>query len=427
MKKKPLNTATEVNRFLNNSTVGQKRSVGNNLFIVKNAKGGVWKLQCSKVNSVGKKERTTITLGVFENKPHSVDTQTLKPNRFNKLTLKQAREFAYKVKLDFANNTDPTKPTSKEISFLNIKDKWVNVSKALWTDKHLNEIERILSRYVYPTLGKSPINNLTSGGFESILQPLYDDGKYETLKKVRGWCTNICDIAVSEDYLEHNPMYKLKNKFKSLKSRKHFNAISSIDELPALIKAIEESNADHSTKSCLFFIMYTFQRTTETRLAKWNEINLQKSIWTIPNERMKSSFRDFAEGKDHIVPLSKQAVKILKNQKNITSQRNEYIFASYRQKYSKPISSGTMLGLLKKIGYNKKMTVHGFRHLASTSLHEKFPEKTLVIEKQLSHADTNSIRGVYNNSEYMDLRVELMQTWADMIDGAIKTSAMPIC
>ncbi len=413
-KNKPINTAPEVTNFLNKSTIGQKRSVGNNLFIVKNVKGGVWKLQCSKVNSADKKERTTITLGVFVNKPHAVDTQSLKPNRFNQLTLKQARDFAYKVRMDFANDIDPTKPTSNEVTFLDIKDKWVNVSKALWTEKHLQEIERILNRYVYQPLGSTLISNISSNAFESILQPLYDDGKYETLKKVRGWCTNICDIAVSEDYMEHNPMYKLKNKFKSVKSNKHFSSLSSIEELPALIHAIENSNADISTKSCLFFVMYTFQRTTETRLAKWSEIDFQKSIWTIPNERMKASFRDFAGGKDHIVPLSKQAIMLL-NKQQLTTGHKKYIFGSYRQQYDNPISSGTMLGLLKKVGYNGKMTVHGFRHLASTSLHEKFPEKTLVIEKQLSHADTNSIRGVYNNSEYMDLRVELMQIWADMI------------
>lgn len=130
---------------------------------------------------------------------------------------------------------------------------------------------------------------------------------------------------------------------------------------------------------------------------------------------MKASFRKFADGKDHLVPLSTQAIKLLEIHRKITGHK-EFVFGSYREKYERPISSATMLSLLYKLGYKDKMTVHGFRSLASTHLHENYPGKTLVIEKQLSHSDSNASRKPYNNAEYLPFRREMMQFWADLID-----------
>ncbi len=417
-KNKPLNTVSEVKKFLSTAKPNQKRSVGNNLYIYKNKNFGTWKLEASKVDIRGNKTRPTFVLGRFSTTPTGIDIQSLKPNKLNLLTLSQARDFAFKIKLDLAYNNDPNDENNDDKTFIDVKNDWVNSTKGKWTVGHLKEIERILGLYVYPYIGDIPVKNLNVGNFSNILQPIYDAKKYPTLKKVKGWCSNICDKAVAKEIIEFNPITKLKGDFKYKKSHKHFPTLKSINELPELINAINQSRAEPSTKACIFFIMYTFQRTNETRFAKWDEIDFNNRIWTIPNERMKASYRKFADGKDHIVPLSEQALEILNKQKQIESN-NTYIFGAYRQRYDKPISSGTMLGLIKKVGFKDKMSIHGFRSLASTFIHDNHPEKTLVIEKQLSHADTNEMRKTYNNAEYMDLRVELMQFWADLVDDVI--------
>ena len=422
-KNKPLNTVSEVKKFLSTANPNQKRSVGNNLFIVKNKNHGVWKLEASKVDIKGKKTRPTITLGRFSSAPSSIDIQSLKPNKLNLLTLNQAREFAYNVKLKLAYNIDPNDKNNDEKTFIDVKNDWVEDTKKKWTEKHLREIERILGRYVYTAIGNIPIKSLTKKHFADILRPIYNDDKFETLKKVRGWCNNICDKAVSDDIIETNPFIKLKNDFQHDKSDNSFHFIKHMDDLPELYFAILNSKAEPSTKACLIFIMHTFQRTKETISAQWNEIDFNKKLWSIPNERMKKSFKKFAEGQDHLVPLSNQVINLLKKHYQITGDEEGYIFGGYRSRYSKPISSGTMLGLLKKVGYNGKMTVHGFRHFASTQLHDKYPEKTLVIEKQLSHKDTQQMRDRYNNAEYIELRIELMKIWTDMIESTISESS----
>jgi integrase len=158
-------------------------------------------------------------------------------------------------------------------------------------------------------------------------------------------------------------------------------------------------------------LMLTFVRTSELIAARWDEIDWQREEWNIPKERMKMR-------RPHLVPLSRQALAILKELHAQTGEK-EHIFHSPASK-SMHISNGTVLMGLRRMGYQNRMTGHGFRTLASTILNEKgyAPD---WIERQLAHADSDPIRAAYNRAEYRLERKKMMQEYADWLDGLGKT------
>jgi integrase len=151
-----------------------------------------------------------------------------------------------------------------------------------------------------------------------------------------------------------------------------------------------------------------FVRPGELRAAEWKEFDLDAAEWTIPAERTKKR-------RPHLVPLSTQAVVILREQHRLTGS-GQYVFPSERSP-RRPMSENTLSVALRSLGYSKEQVVpHGFRHMASTLLHESRKWRSEVIERQMAHADRNTIRAVYNAAEYLEERVEMMQWWADRLD-----------
>ena len=155
--------------------------------------------------------------------------------------------------------------------------------------------------------------------------------------------------------------------------------------------------------SPLFFVI-----PGKLRRAEWCEFNLPDAVWTIPAERMKMKEK-------HIVPLSKQAISILKELHQFSGE-GRYLFPSIRTN-NRPISENTISATLRRIGYSKEeMTAHGFRSMASTLLNEQGWNRD-AIERQLAHAERNKIRASYNFAEYLQKRTVMMQVWADYLDN----------
>lgn len=152
--------------------------------------------------------------------------------------------------------------------------------------------------------------------------------------------------------------------------------------------------------------MLTGLRTVELRLAEWHEIDFDNRIWEIPKTRMKMK-------RPHIVPLSAQSLSALRQLGELTGNY-QLIFAG-RNDVNKPMSEASINMVLKRIGYDKRATGHGFRHTISTILHEQ-GFNTAWIETQLAHVNKNSIRGTYNHAQYLENRREMMQWYADFID-----------
>ncbi|MCK4945501.1 MAG: site-specific integrase, partial [Alphaproteobacteria bacterium] len=190
------------------------------------------------------------------------------------------------------------------------------------------------------------------------------------------------------------------------------HACISFDELPKLLQAID-SRENNMSKTAMQLLALIFVRTSELIGAKWEEIDWNREEWNIPASRMKMK-------RPHMVPLSRQTLTILKGLQTVTGDK-PYIFHSFASK-SRHISNGAVLMALRRMGYQGRMTGHGFRSLASTILNEKgYPPD--VIERQLAHEDQDKIRSAYNRAEYLLERKKMMQDYADILDDLIKDSA----
>jgi integrase len=179
-----------------------------------------------------------------------------------------------------------------------------------------------------------------------------------------------------------------------------------IEALPSFLKDLEDYKGYAITKLALKLLILTFVRPGELRGAQWKEIDLKRKEWRIPAERMKMKT-------EHIVPLSNQAIAVLKEARAITG-KYDYVFPGSHN-WRKPMSENTLnYGIQKRMGYDA--TAHGFRTVASTVLNET-GFRMDVIERQLAHAERNKVRAAYNKAQHLAERREMMQWWADHLDA----------
>jgi len=205
----------------------------------------------------------------------------------------------------------------------------------------------------------------------------------------------------------NNPAFGLSKIITPAKKQnyKHLSA----SELSEFLRLLDENEMNGLPyKLGLKFTILTMSRPGEIRFATWDEISLAEQTWIIPAKRMKMK-------REHLIPLSRQAVKILKKLKPITGEF-KYIFTN---RPSHPMSENTMTGVIKSLGYKGKATVHGFRHTASTILNEAGFNQDWI-ERQLSHLDNNAIRETYNKAKYIEGRTGMLQWYADYLDSLRK-------
>jgi integrase len=221
---------------------------------------------------------------------------------------------------------------------------------------------------------------------------------------------------VHEEFVDINPAKNIDAKlaFKT-HVEKNFKRVT-IKELPELLRDIDKYGDEYAgtelTRLGLKLLAYTFVRTAELIGARWEEVNLEKGLWQIPAERMKMRT-------PHIIKLSTQALAIFKRLHEISGGR-DFVFPNAKNP-KKSMSNNTLIYALYRLGYHSKMTGHGFRGIASTSLHEQgFPHAH--IELQLAHSERNKVSSAYNYAEYLEPRGKMLQAWADYLDG-IKAGA----
>jgi integrase len=187
---------------------------------------------------------------------------------------------------------------------------------------------------------------------------------------------------------------------------KHYNALKE-SELPEFLEKLDTYDGSKITKLAIRLLMLTFVRTGELRAAIWKEVSTDKAEWRIPAERMKM-------GQEHIVPLSKQALEVLEQLRDVVGER-EHLFPNEHNP-KKCMSENTILFALYRMGYRGRATGHGFRATASTVLNEQ-GWRADAIERQLAHSEKNKIRAAYHRSEYLPERRKMMQAWAEYLDG----------
>lgn len=330
------------------------------------------------------------------------------------ISLSEARNRRDEAQQHLKENRDPghvkkaqklTALIALENTFEPIAHEWMESRKNLWTPRYAEFMKRRLEADIFPVLGKRPIHEITPPELLSTVRQIEARGALELAHRVLNVCGMVFMFAIATGRATQNPALHLRGALKA-PVRKHF-AHFEIDHLPTFFERLEEASCAEQTRIAIKLLMLTMLRTVELRSAKWSEIDFAKAEWRVPLERMKKR-------RPHIVPLSKEAIILLKELK-LQTGRWEYLFPNQFRPI-KCMSENTILYALYRMGYHSKMTGHGFRHVASTILNEhEFPKD--YIEKQLAHRDQSTVRATYNHAEYLTQRRAMMQWWADYLVG----------
>ncbi len=289
--------------------------------------------------------------------------------------------------------------------FKAIAEQWLARMAARWSQDFRKETERQLEKNVYPYIAEMNINRIGKADILKIVGNMEKRGAYVHSRRVLNVCRQIWRYAIAVDIVKKDPTASLD--LTLFKHRtKHQNAVS-IEELPKLMQEIAayDRQGDLISKYALQLIAMTFVRKNELMNAKWNEVDLHAGIWTIPAERMKMR-------RTHIVPLSKQAIEIFKR------IQEEYPSNHYIMHHGDPQKTprvNALIDALYRLGYKSKMSVHGFRSIASTILNEH-GFRADVIERQLAHVEANQVRRAYNHAQYMNERKIMMDWWGDYLE-----------
>ena len=298
---------------------------------------------------------------------------------------------------------------STEKTFSEVALEWHAKHYQHSTDKRKKVNLQRLKKYVFPTVGKIQIKDIEAPMLFNLIEVVQDSGYIETGKRVNSICSMIFRYGVAKGYCSRDLTQDYKGMLKSAKST-NLPTLVKADEIGELLRDIDAYNGTIIVKSALLISAYIFVRPNELANSKWNYIDFEKSHWIIPAEHMKLS-------RDHLIPLSSQVITILKALRPITGN-SEYIFPNAYDS-NRPFHSETVNKTLRRIEDGKyigRIVSHGFRAMASTILNEN-QFRSDVIEKQLAHEQRNKVKGAYNRAEYLEERTEMMQWYADYLDG----------
>lgn len=363
------------------------------LYLLINPKGGkFWKF---KYRFAGKEKK--LSLGEFPD-----------------VSLKDARDSRDEAKKHLRNGIDPsalkkTKKKAKELEnkncFRAVAYEWHAKSSHKWTTNHAKRIIECLEKDIFPWLGNRPISEISAPELLSALRRIENRGSVETAHRIHQNCGRIFRYAIASGLAERDPSNDLRGALKTNK-KKHFASITEPHKIGALIRAINAYEGYFVTKCALKLAPLFFVRPGELRKAEWLEFNLDSCEWRIPAHKMKMRTM-------HIVPVSTQAMEILQELRALTGD-GKYLFPSVRTS-ARPMSENTINAGLRRLGYTKEeITGHGFRSMASTILNEQGWNPD-AIERQLAHAERNSIRAAYNYAQHLPERKKMMQYWADYL------------
>lgn len=276
-----------------------------------------------------------------------------------------------------------------------------------WAPGHADKIIQRLEKDVFPWLGKMPVADIKPMDVLTCCQRIADRGAADTAYRAKQNIGQAMRYAVATGRAERDPTADLRGVVKKPKAE-HFAAITSPAEVGVLLRTMDAFKGTLVVQSALRLAPLVFVRPGELRGAQWAEIDFEREEWRIPAERMKRR-------REHIVPLSQQALAILKDLHPLTGHR-QHVFVGRDPK--KPMSEATINAALRRLGYDTRteITGHGFRAMARTILHEELGIDRDVIEHQLAHRVPDALGEAYNRTKFLKDRKAMMQRWADYLD-----------
>ncbi|WP_055136718.1 integrase domain-containing protein [Pseudomonas corrugata] len=334
---------------------------------------------------------------------------------FPEVSLAQARKGSIAAREVLAQGLDPkeqrdveaqAKQAETEHTFQNVATSWYELKKDAVTPAYAEDIWRSLTLHVFPDLGTTPISAISAPQVINLLRPLETKGSLETVKRLSQRLNEIMTYGVNSGLIHANPLSGIRSVFK--KPKKKNMAALAPDELKELMVAIANASIKRTTRCLIEWQLNTMTRPAEAATTRWEDIDFEKKIWTIPAERMKKR-------RIHIVPLTDQALALLEAIKPYSGHR-EYVFPADRDPRTH-CNSQTANMALKRMGFEGRLVSHGMRSMASTILNEHGWDPELI-EVALAHVDNNEVRSAYNRAEYIERRRPMMAWWSEHIQEA---------
>lgn len=293
-----------------------------------------------------------------------------------------------------------------ENSFANVACKWWEWWAVGKSPRHTDYVLQRLKADIFPAFGHKFVDDVTAADIRKLMLTIEGRGARDVAKRAHETTGQIFRYAIAHGIASRNPAADFKPSDILAEAKEENFARVDAKELPDLLLRMENYDGDALTRLAMRLMAYTFVRTSELIEAEWLEFDLENARWDIPAERMKMET-------PHIVPLSREAIEILRALKLLTGN-GRLVFPGANNK-ERPMSNNTILFALYRLGYKGRMTGHGFRGLASTVLHENgFEEEH--IELQLAHQKRNKVAAAYNHAKYLKQRKAMMQWWADFLD-----------
>ena len=334
--------------------------------------------------------------------------QNLVIGKYPAMSLQQARLKNNEVRELIKQGIDPkaqkyTTVDSGINQFANLAQQWHDKRKTTIKAGTFSRDYSLYERDIKPFIGDKDITTITPLEILDIAHRIENRGAGDMARRAIGQIGQVFTYAMRLGIVTYNPTYKLSQAL-TPRQQKNFARIT-INQLPQLLSDIDSYKGDPLTKLGFYLLAYTFVRTNELRFMQWNEVDWQGKLWRIPAERMKMN-------RPHIVPLAPQVLDILKQIKDFGLSDTYVLFNSSRQQ---PYSENVFTNALKKMGYRDVMTGHGFRGLASTTLHER-QYMHEAIELQLAHDSESKTSKAYNGAKHLPYRVKMMNERAKFID-----------
>jgi integrase len=335
------------------------------------------------------------------------------------VSLLEARESRDAAKKLLAAGTDPStaKKDQKRQAIQNASNtfeavalEWHGKQAGRWATNTGEKVMGYIKNNIFPYIGTRPIADITPLELLDALRKIEARGAHYSAGRIRQICGQVFRYGVATGKAPRDPSADLRGALTTNKT-KHYAALS-IKDMPLFLQTLEKNDARlfAPTRRAIRLLMLTFVRTTELIHATWKEFDLENGQWNIPAERMKMRI-------PHIVPLSKQAITVLKEQKeDIKHLNTDFVFPN-QVRPMKSMSNNTVLSGIKRMGYAGRMTGHGFRALAMTTLMEELSYAHEIPDAQLAHAKGDSTRRAYDRTKYLPQRKKMMQQWSDYLDA----------
>lgn len=351
-----------------------------------------------------KKQPKMISLGVFPD-----------------VSLADARVERDRLRQLIASGIDPStqrrvdrlaRELASENSLEAVARAWFAQKSNDWVPSYSRGVLSRLENNVFPWLGKIPISEVTPPQILTVMQRIHERGATETAHRTRNYLSEIFRFAIRQGVAERDPAADVIGAIPQAETA-HFPTLTDPAQIGELLRAIDGYRGTYITRYALKLAPLVFTRPGEMRYAEWSEIDLSRAVWTVPGTRLKMRKAKKAKAEPHVVPLSHQAVQLLR-ELHALSGAGRFLFPGERSAL-RPMSENTVNGALHALGYKGLIVTHGFRHMASTALNEAGWAED-AIERQLAHKDKNRVRGIYNKAQYMAERRRMMQAWADYLD-----------